>query len=524
MNDILNRGFVSPYIDFVFGTGNRIDTFPPRYFVSFKQTRTTSKACSFTLTLSYAPGNFNETTANIIHNVLLTAVQLPVIYRYGYRTPGGGLQLQNKGARYYTGIFVQYNESLQSDGTLVYTITGVARAVENTGTIYNVVRFLSMFSAPMMQPSKIVDLLTDPDYRFNDTGIGEVFENYKRNIDMSDEEVPFSDIRKKISSGTIHDLFIGKTNITDTTYPNGIVSLSYKILGDQDILSSGLLSEDTLTSAIEYTPEYISRRGVEDYLIRNYASSSAGSDYEKAVLASIKRKRAYNEYARVKKMPYVCFFDNVVDDITSTGNGTFNYLPKMGRQITNIFNYNYGNCFLDSDVISFDATYDGAKAIASVSSLSNVASNIDPNGQQLSSSHIVGQPDGFQRNTFSTLSGFDESAFLTDTTLADALNYAFNATMTVVGQTECNDLMDTIRVNVFVNGVEHPGMSGDYSIIGIEDSLSDSGFTTTFELVKTMTLLVSDSEMPPYLSNKTTESGELSAAGENQRILDETRT
>lgn len=523
MNDILNRGFVSPYIDFRFGNGNAVDTFPPRYFASFKQTRTTSKACSFTLTLSYAPGNFNETTASIIHNVLLSAVQLPVTYRYGYRTPGGGLQLQNKS---YAGIFVQYNEAIQSDGTLVYTVTGVAHAVEDTGTIYNVTRFLEMFSAPMMQPSKIVDLLTDPDYRNNDTGINEVFKDYQRNIDSSDEEVPFSDIRKKISSGTIHDLFIGKTNITDTTYPNGIVSLSYKLLGDQDILASNLLSQDTLTSALAYTPQYISERASEEYVVRNYVSTSVGesTEYVNRRLENLRLKEAYNEYARVKKMPYVCFFDNVVDSVTSTGKGTFNYLPKMGRQITNIFNYNYGNCFLDSDVISFDATYDGAKAIASVSALRNVASNIDPNGQQISSSYIVGQPDGFQRNTFSTLSGFDESSFLTDTMLADALNYAFKANMTVVGQTDCNDLMDTIRVNVFVNGVEHPGMSGDYSIIGIEDNLSESGFTTTFELVKTMTLLVSDSEMPAYVSNKTTEDGGLSEAAQNQKVLDETKT
>ena len=56
--------------------------------------------------------------------------------------------------------------------------------------------------------------------------------------------------------------------------------------------------------------------------------------------------------------------------------------------------------------------------------------------------------------------------------------------MTVVGQTDCNQLMDKITVNVFVNGLEHLGLSGQYVIMGIEDDLSDSGFTTKFDLTK----------------------------------------
>lgn len=515
MNDILNRGFVSPFIDFHFANGSVLDTQPPRYFVSFKQTRTAKEACSFTLTLSYAPGYAQEEKATTIHKLLLSSVQEPVTYRYGYRTPGGGLQIQD---RTYSGIFVEFQESLSSDGILTYTITGIAHAIEDTGAIFNIKSFFGMFNPYMLyQPSHFVDLLTDPTNINNNTGLREVFQNYRRYIDTTDESMPFDKILK-IENGTIRDIFCGKANIDNTINPDGFASLSYRLLDDQDILSSGLLSSDDLRLVGEY-----GRESSTYSIINRYASSSTlntylhNSDYYAT-------REAMNAYQHVKKMPFVCFFDNVVDSVESTGKGTFNYLPKMGRQITNIYYYNYGNNFPDSDVISFDATYEGAKALASIGALSNVSSNIDANGQHISSSYIISQPNGFKKNTYSTLSGLMESSVLTDTMIADALDYAFKATMTVVGQTECNDLMDTIRVNVFVNGIEHPGMSGDYSIIGIEDNISDNGFTTTFELVKTMKLLVSDSELPASVSNEVDADGNQSQAAQNQEKLTNTNT
>jgi hypothetical protein len=56
--------------------------------------------------------------------------------------------------------------------------------------------------------------------------------------------------------------------------------------------------------------------------------------------------------------------------------------------------------------------------------------------------------------------------------------------MTVIGQTQCSQLLDKIQVNIMFNGVPHPGLSGRYVILEITDDLSDSGFTTTFKLLR----------------------------------------
>ena len=76
MNNILNRGFVSPYIDFRFAAGDLgseqiIDTTPPRYFASFHQERTVGEACSFTLQLNFVPQTFTEQDALTMHKMLL---------------------------------------------------------------------------------------------------------------------------------------------------------------------------------------------------------------------------------------------------------------------------------------------------------------------------------------------------------------------------------------------------------------------------------------------------------------------
>lgn len=503
MNDILNRGFVSPYIQFIFGNGLfSLDTLPPRYFSSFEQTRTVKEACSFTLNLTYAPGLANEKTADIIHRVLLSSVNLPVTYQYGYKTPGGGLQLQNVA---YAGKFLEYTESLESDGTLSYIIKGTAHEVDKTGQIYNIQDFLNNFAYNFRtQPSRLVSLLVDENYdigyRYFIPEIREFFKDYTFNIEHTDDSVVMDTIQ--IPNGTIRDIFCGKTNKDNTYNPSGFVSYSNRYIDNyQQALSEHLISNDLYQALLRSDNEYS--------ILNRYASSSLKNWEAGAQII-------YNSYEKIRKIPFVCFFDNVIDSIGSTGKGKFNYVEKSHRQVTNVFFYNYGNNFLDSDVISFQADYSGAIAMSSVGALQNMSSNIDANGQQISSNYNIVQNDAFTRNSYSTLSGFNEDALVSNTVVSDALTYPYTAKMTVVGQTEVLDLnlMDTIRVNIFVNGVEHPTLSGEYQIQGISDSLSASGFTTDFDLVRLHEQNI-DNDIPEYVSNNTPESN----AYENQEAL-----
>ena len=120
--------------------------------------------------------------------------------------------------------------------------------------------------------------------------------------------------------------------------------------------------------------------------------------------------------------------------------------------------------------------------MATRNSSNSASCSIDMNGNLIGSNYNEAKVSDFTKNTYNTLSGFDESSWVTLSMLSDSLNFSYSATMTVIGQTECNHLLDRITVNVFINGVPHIGLTGDYIILGITEDLSDSGFTTTFEL------------------------------------------
>ena len=461
MNSILNRGFVAPFIKFFFASG-MIDTVPPRYFASFKQNRTVTSACSFTLTLTYVPGNFEEDTASVIHNMLLSSVNKPVQYQYGYKTANGGITLQNKA---YTGMFTEYKEEI-NDGYLTYTISGVAQAVDMTTPQVSVANFMKVKQKyTRIQPSSLVEeLVTGWSGIAQETGICTFFYKYEKVIKKEDEEIDPDII--KIEDGPLHDIFFGKINSDGSSYPNGFVNYSYKQLDQEEALASGLITQQMIDKADRYRKANAG------------SSSSMSEEVHKAGQAAV------NALNLILKMPFVCFYDNAVDAIGSTDRGTFYYVPKYTQQVSNIFNYNFGNNFIDSDVLNFNATYSGAVGMAVVGSLQNTTSDIDVDGESITSNYNAMYSDGFVQQTYSTASGFDESAFLSMTTIANALIFPFTATMTVIGQVDCNTLMDRIRVNVFVNGVEHIVLSGDYVITEIEDELSESGFTTTFSLVR----------------------------------------
>ena len=477
MNSILNRGFVSPYIEFHFAAGT-IDTLPPRYFASFQQNRSVDKSCSFTLTLIYAPENFDDDTAMIIDRFLLSSVKKDVSYRYGYKTAHGGLSLQN---RCYKGIFTTYNEDIQ-EGYLVYTISGFAKSIELTSPTVCVSDYINRLKGIIdrRKPSYIVkDLIYGNGIAAN-TGISDYFKNYEIFIDHTDETVLTSSVN--IQDGPLHDVFFGTAKSDGSTLPNGLVSLSYREYTPQSILDNQLLPKEVITRASEYS-------------LRLRYNSSGMSDSEIAVGES-----AQNALKNLKKMPFICFYDNAVSSIDSGSHGSFYYVEKYTRQPTNIFRYNFGNNFIDSDVLSFNVSYDSSKAVASVPSLQEVTADIDAGGEAIGSNYNNMRADGFVENTYSTPSGFNESAFISTTTMASAMIFPFEATMTVVGQTDCNRLMDCVRVLVYVNGKEHLAMSGDYTILGIEDELSENGFTTTFKLIKSDWAINND-KLPEYATN-----------------------
>jgi hypothetical protein len=164
--------------------------------------------------------------------------------------------------------------------------------------------------------------------------------------------------------------------------------------------------------------------------------------------------------------------------------GSFHYKEKFTRQVTNTYYYNVGNSFIDSDVLSFSVSVDDTVAMATVSGLNGVSTDIDYTGDLIGSSFNHVQTTGWHKNTYNTVSGFNEGAWMTSTVVADALNFPFEATMTVIGQTKLNKLLDKIHVVVMLNGAEHPGLTGDYVILGIEDDVSESGYTTTFRLLR----------------------------------------
>ena len=432
MNAILGHGVVTPIMDFQFADGNHIDTYPtPRYFLSFNQKRSVKKACSFSLTITYPPGNFGDSEAILMHQLLLTNSNKPVQYRYGYATPGGSVVWQNQS---YVGIFTKYVENLSS-GYLQYTITGIAQAVECTSPETNITSYLTKLinDGGIKKPSDILkDLING--VNLEDRTIPEFFRDYRTEIDGTDLslEVRSYDTLPK-GNTTIHDVIFGKTNNDGSQFVGGVVNFGTRV----------------------------SNRTAYQTLITHGLSSQAGA---------------------LPKEKFVAYFDNVMNG--GGKNGTFYYVPESGRQSGSIFNYDFGNDFLNSDVLNFNINADYTYAFANVGAVDNTRSSIDAGGQNVGGSLSVSKIQAFNTNVFNTPSGFDTSAFLTSSTLSKIFNFPHNASMEIIGQTSCNQLMDKIHVNVHVNGIPHPALTGDYIITDIEDNLSESGFTTTFQMFK----------------------------------------
>lgn len=481
MNDILNRGFVSPYIKFNFLRGS-IETTPHAHFVSLTHNRSVEQASTFELTLIYVPGTHGETYAEDMHQLLLTSVNHPVTFHYGYITPDGGLQLQED--VWYRGIYTQYTENLGNDGTLTYTISGVAESVSIDTPKVEIENYLNSLKRQATgafakrKPSLIVKhLITQEETMCN---MKKYFDGYEIIIDPSDEDVDVQSIN--IKDGTLREVLCGSYKSDGTTNVKGFANHSYINLDKDTALQYGIITERDISLAESY----------QNKGSNTYSRNQRTQDEEKAA----------NLISNLKTMPFVCYFDDVVTAEGSASKGKFYYIPKYTKQYASEYIYNFGNNFIDSDVLSFSVNNDCIVAMASVGSLNSISSGIGNTGESIAASHNVLQQTSFSVNSFNTITGFDESRFLTQTALSNALNFPFTATMTVVGQTKLNHLMDKIRVTIMFNGSINELLTGDYIIMGITDELSDSGYTTTFDLQKDIGAESFESDEPEIFTNE----------------------
>lgn len=537
MNEMLKKGFVRPYIIFQFEDGTTLDTAPPRYFKGFEQDTSCKEACKFTLTLCYVPGNFGDEEATLMHQLLITRVNSRVSYQYGYIDSNGEIVLQDQK---YTGMFLQYSEQLDST-TIEYTLSGVASETSLTSTQIDISNFLEDVKkfTYKEQPSVLVGLLCGKkDNRYNEQGtkayeqldivnryssssyessiktlnsiaasayktnIWKFMQDYDLDIDNSDELVCTSDIN--VSGDTVHDIFCGKSNSDGTSSSECFSYYSYENTYPEDILQSSLLSSRLTASEIAQLNDIS--------ILNRYTTSSYNQAIEQA-------KKDENLESLMKQKRYVAYFDNIVGSLSGNKKGTFHYVPRERTPLPGDDNiFYYGNNQIESDVISLNVSYDCTVAYATLQATENSSVNIDPNGEIIGGTYSALQTGNLVKNSYPTLSGFSQEALLTNTTLSDALNFPYKASMTILGQIKCNHLLDTIRINVWVNGKLHVGITGDYIITGIRDSLSESGFTTSFDLLR-YGFDENGNRRSDYLSNSNE-----SAGSYNQGILDATST
>ena len=150
----------------------------------------------------------------------------------------------------------------------------------------------------------------------------------------------------------------------------------------------------------------------------------------------------------------------------------------------NSFRFDYGNNQKESDVISISFSYDGSVAMANATASSSLSGSIDADGNNIGQSNSTTCVLSLGRNSYPTLSGFNEDKFLSQRELTEYLIYPMSASMKVLGQIEPNNLLDVIEVNVYINGTKHPSLSGEYSVTSVIDEVDSNGFYTTFELVR----------------------------------------
>ena len=467
-NVILNAGVTTPFVLFNFATGSIEATIKPKYFVSLSHNRTCKQACTFKLTVMYVPDTFEVGRPTLIDNMLVTSQNERVTYQYGYYDWRGVRYVQYQT---YVGQLNKYDSNIDvASGTITYTIEGNAVAVE-------LLNFQTSLDSTQHNkygwtPAQVLKICSQPDYE--DRPFYQLGLNYERVISETDEFVELPSYKQQGMMDIILGSAKGATNAdnaekqTNIDKDGGIVQHSRIKLYSTvwDAWRAGEITNE------EFASNYIEPNGIED--------SSTATDEEKD------RANKYSQLRQNAEAKLYSYFMAYFDDGANMTHkyGTFYYVPKEGRMASNTFVYEYGNNISNSDVLSVSFTYDGSVALANSSLSSAVSASIDATGQNIGQSNSTTSVLALGRNTYPTLSGFNEDKFLSQRELTSYMIYPSKATLQIMGQIQPSNLMDVVDLIILINGTKHPTLSGEYTVLSIIDDVSNSGFTTTLELVR----------------------------------------
>ena len=445
MNDILKLGVVTPFVLFNFATGSIESDIIPKYFVSLEHNRTCTKACTFKLNVKYVPDTFSPGTPTVIDNMLITSVRQKVTYCYGYYDCYGGRHLQQQ--QYVGQVYTYSSNTNIASGTVDYTIEGTSYVAELAND-YDIIRGKKK---PIVKPSTHFNTKLLEGVRKGKGGFYELGLKYKMVIDGTDYPISIPNLGRQ----PVLDLIMGKSNnITTNKGVNkrvgGLVDYSYakKAHSIEAWYRAGGFSQ-TQYDAYRY---------------------SSGKTYETI------RDNLENEL----KIPFMCYIDDICDDPNKYG--TLYYVPGNKNETNDVFVFRYGNNEKNSDVLDFSVSYDGSVPLAAAPASDVVQAATDAEGNAIGQSIAISTVNNLNRNTYPTKSGFDESLFLSEKELSKLMLYPFEASMTIIGQIVPSQLLDIIQVVVLLNGTEVPVLTGKYQILEIIDSVSSSGFHTTFKM------------------------------------------
>ena len=456
MNSILNQGVVTPFIIFTFPTGFTIEDYgtAPKYFMDLDHNRTCKQACTFKLTIVYVPDTFKEGQPFLLDQQLLSSQGGKVVYTYGY-FDRFGKRHQQQGA--YVGQIYNYTSDVDiANGTIKYTISGCATAVDLTTSMARVEA-----TNKRVKPSEHLQLLINDATSGGFYDLKQVYEVDIR--DKIDQEV----IIPNFDSAPVLDLIMGTvTGEKNNGIPvrkGGIVQLSN---GPELPSSVGLLTD------------------MERQMIAHQGKFTINSESDARIFKQ-KYGKAQDRAKAKLKQPFVCYIDDT--ETTSNKLGTLKYVCNTYNNYTaglENFVYYMGNNQKNSDVLDFSVSYDAAKGLAAAMGTGKTVSSIDPDGNGYGSTFTVEELPNLGRNTFGTKGGMDQNLLISIRDISQIMIYPFQATMTIIGQTQKNELLDIIYVTVFLNGAQHDILSGRYQILEITDNVSSSGFTTTFKLLR----------------------------------------
>ncbi len=430
MNAIMNyNGAVTPYFWFQTTSGFTISTLNNTQiaFKSFSQQRTVKKAAVFEVTFDYFPRTFSPFDSLYVHNALLNSTGQMVNYKYGYSTNSGIMPQEAE----YIGQFTNYKETF-NDTYITYTISGIGAAIDGSSSGCSIQAYLEKLKkeGTKVAPSEVLSALISGE------DSNKVISDYFKDIDYSDishEDAKIDPSEISVNDGTVHDIIFGSYANDNNVY-GGLVSYSFIKPASIGDLSVGLAS----------------------------------------VIQSAKQGGV--------PIPFIAYFDNIKK---GSKKASFHYKPLInGEDAGTQFMYRYGNSEKHSDVLSVSISYDCAVAIATAACTQTINAGVDANGNQIGSNLAVLQAQGFTKDAFVEFSKISMDNRLTSTELAKALNFPFEMQITVVGQLNVNNLMDTVNVVILINGSECSPMSGNFKVMEVVDNIDSGGFQTTLTLFK----------------------------------------